>query len=201
MTAKTAAAVAAKTSAKAANAIGNDIACAMAPVASGAGKRGNALKSEAEASPTAGPAADWRAASAKPHGTIGPVPTPIRAKPATLAANPACMLTRPKPAAAIPNEAMMMRRSLTRRRIVSTLNRSADWQAEKNAAPRPEIPASFGASSRNSSDDHTDAASSPAIDTPTTTPTPIRAGAKDNPLRPTDPTAAEGGRSILAARW
>src|SRR5258708_26838475 len=111
------------------------------------------------------------------------------------------MLTREKPAAAIENEAMMMRRSLTRRRIVSTLNRSAAWQAEKNAAPRPEIAASFGASSRNSRDDHTDAASSAAIETPTTIPSPIRAGAKDNPLRPTDPTVAEGGRSVLAARW
>ena len=70
--------------AKAANAIGSDNACAMAPVASGAGRRLSALNSEAEASPTAGPAADWRAASAKPHGTIGPVPTPIKAKPATL---------------------------------------------------------------------------------------------------------------------
>ena len=37
----------------------------------------------------AGRAADWRAASAKPHGTMGPVPIPIKAKPATLAANPA----------------------------------------------------------------------------------------------------------------
>ena len=68
MAAKTAAAVAAKAMAKAANAIGSDKACAMAPVASGAGKRVNALNSEAEASPTAGPAADWRAASAKPRG-------------------------------------------------------------------------------------------------------------------------------------
>jgi len=57
-TAAVAAAVAIKASAKAANAIGRDRACAMAPVASGAGRRLSALKSEAEASPTAGPAAD-----------------------------------------------------------------------------------------------------------------------------------------------
>ena len=179
--------------AKAANAAGSDNDCAIAPVMSGAGRRLSALNSEAEASPTAGPAADWRAASAKPHGTIGPVPIPIKAKPRTLAAKPACRLTRAKPAAAIANEAMMMRRSLTRRRMASALKRSAAWQAEKNAAPRPEIAASFGASSRNSSVDHTDAASSAAIETPTTTPSPIRAGAKDNPLRRTAPTADGSG--------
>ena len=83
-------AVAASASAKAPKAAGSDSVCAMAPVMSGAGRRLSALNSEAEASPTAGPAAAWRAANAKPHGTIGPVPTPIRAKPATLAANPAC---------------------------------------------------------------------------------------------------------------
>ena len=76
--------VAANAKAKAANAVGSDTACAIAPVASGAGKRVSALNNEAEARPTAGPAADWRAASAKPHGTMGPVPTPIKAKPATL---------------------------------------------------------------------------------------------------------------------
>ena len=148
MTAKTpvTAAVGTNASAKAANAIGNDIACAIAPVASGAGRRVSALNSEADASPTAGPAADWRAASAKPHGTIGPVPIPIKAKPATLTANPACVLTRANPKAAIANEATMMRRSLMRRRIASALKRSAAWQAAKNAAPRPEIAASFGAS-------------------------------------------------------
>ena len=188
-----AAAVVASASAKAAKAAGSDTVCAIAPVASGAGRRLNALNSEAEASPTAGPAADWRAASAKPHGTIGPVPTPIKAKPATLAAKPACALTRAKPAAAIANEPMMMRRSLTRRRIASALKRSAAWQVEKKAAPRPEIAASFGASSRNSSVDHTEAASSAAIETPTTTPSPIKAGAKDNPLRPVAPTPAGGG--------
>ena len=98
------AAVVASAIAKAANAAGSDNDCAIAPVASGAGRRLSALNSEAEASPTAGPAADWRAASAKPHGTIGPVPTPIKAKPRTLAAKPACRLTRAKPAAAIANE-------------------------------------------------------------------------------------------------
>ena len=53
----TAAAVATNASAKAANAAGSDKACAIAPVASGAGKRVSALNSDAEASPTAGPAA------------------------------------------------------------------------------------------------------------------------------------------------
>ena len=86
-----------------------------------------------------------------------------------------------------------MRRSLTRRRIASALKRSAAWQAEKNAAPRPDIAASFGASSRNSSVDHTDAASSAAIETPTTTPRPIRAGANDNPLRPHRPDRRRSG--------
>jgi hypothetical protein len=89
-----AAAVVASANAKAANAVGKDNVCAIAPVTSGAGSRLSALNSEAEANPTAGPAADWRAANAKPHGTIGPVPTPIKAKPATLAAKPACRPTR-----------------------------------------------------------------------------------------------------------
>ena len=62
------------------------------------------------------------------------------------------------------------------------------------------IAASFGASSRNSSVDHNDAASSAAIETPTTTPSPIRAGANDNPLRPHAPTGAGAGESVRAAR-
>jgi hypothetical protein len=87
--AATAVAVTASATAKAANAAGSDSVWAIAPVTSGAGRRVSVLNSEAEASPTAGPASDWRAASAKLHGTIGPVPTPIKAKPATLAAKPA----------------------------------------------------------------------------------------------------------------
>ena len=143
-----AAAVVASATAKAAKALGSDSVCAIAPVASGAGRRVSVLNSEAEASPTAGPASDWRAASAKLQGTIGPVPTPMRAKPATLAAKPAWAPTRAKPAAAIAKAAIMMRRSGTRSRIASALKRSAAWQAEKNAAPRPDIAASLGASSR-----------------------------------------------------
>ena len=53
-------------------------------MASGAGRRVSALNSEAEDRPTAGWAADWRAARAKVHGTMAPVPMPISAKPATL---------------------------------------------------------------------------------------------------------------------
>ncbi len=71
----TAAAVVANASAKAANAADSDKACAIAPVANGAGRRVSALNNEADASPTAGPAAPSRAASAKLHGTIGPVPS------------------------------------------------------------------------------------------------------------------------------
>ena len=92
----------------------------------------------------------------------------------------------------------MMRRSLTRTRIASALNRSAAWQAEKNAAPSPETAASFGASSRNSNVDHNEAANSAAIDTPMTTPSPISAGASDNPFRPDAPTGDGAGR--IAAR-
>ena len=94
----------------------------------------------------------------------------------------------------------MMRRSLIRSRMASALKRSAAWQAEKNAAPRPEIAASFGASSRKRSVDHSDAAISAAIETPMTTPSAIRAGANDNPLRPDAPTGAGTGRSLRAAR-
>ncbi len=53
----TAVAVVTKASANAPNAADRDNACAIAPVANGAGKRVSALNSYAEASPTAGPAA------------------------------------------------------------------------------------------------------------------------------------------------
>ena len=51
----TAAAVATNASAKAANAADKDNACAIAPVANGAGRRVSALNNEAGASPIAGP--------------------------------------------------------------------------------------------------------------------------------------------------
>jgi hypothetical protein len=130
-----AAAVVASTSAKAANAAGSDSAWADR---AGHERRGQtaqrAEQQGGEASPTTGPAADSRAAIANPHRTIGPAPTPVKAKPATLAAKLSCTLTSAKPAAAIANEAMIMRRSLTRRRIASALKRSAAWQAEEIAA-------------------------------------------------------------------
>ena len=53
----------------------------------------------------------------------------------------------------------------------------------------------------NRSVDQTDAASSAAIETPTTTPSPIRPGAKDNPPRPIDPTTPGGRTIVSAARW
>jgi hypothetical protein len=53
----TAAAVVTNASEKAANAADSDKACAIAPVANGAGNRVSALNNEADARPTAGPAA------------------------------------------------------------------------------------------------------------------------------------------------
>ena len=53
----TAAAVETNASANAANAADRDKVCAIAPVANGAGRRVSALNNEADASPTAGPAA------------------------------------------------------------------------------------------------------------------------------------------------
>src|SRR5271170_6291647 len=94
----------------------------------------------------------------------------------------------------------MTRTSLIRARIASALKRSAAWQAEKNAAPSPEIAASFGASSRNSNVDHSEAANSAAIETPMTTPSPIKAGANDNPFRHDVPTSDGAGQSARAAR-
>ena len=78
------AAAAASATANAAKASGREKLCAIAPVASGAGRRVSALNSDAEERPIAGCVPVWRAARAKPQGTMAPVPMPISAKPATL---------------------------------------------------------------------------------------------------------------------
>jgi hypothetical protein len=75
--------------AKAAKATGREKLCAIAPIASGAGRRVNALNNDADDRPTAGCILVRSAAGAKLQGAIGPAPTPMRAKPAPLAANPA----------------------------------------------------------------------------------------------------------------
>ena len=90
----------------------------------------------------------------------------------------------------------MIRRSLNLSRMKSALNRSIAWQAEKNAAPRPAIAASFGASARRSSVDQSNAAVSAAIETPMTIPSPIRAGAKERPRAATAARPARGSASI-----
>ena len=131
---------AARTPAKAPNAMGSEKPWAIAPSASGAGRRVSALTSEADDRPTAGRPGDWRAASAKPQGTIAPVPTPMAAKPATLVANPGRPPTSAKPSAASANEATMMRRSSTFRRMPSTLKRRAAWQRAKKDAPARRSP-------------------------------------------------------------
>ena len=60
------------------NAADSENASAIKPVSSGAGARGNRPKNETAeiAAPAERPGR--RAASAKPHGTIAPVPTPRR---------------------------------------------------------------------------------------------------------------------------
>jgi hypothetical protein len=92
-------------------------------------------------------------ARATPQGTIAPVPSPMIAKPTTVAKNPRSAATTMNPNAAIPSEMTIRRRSLTRRRTRSTLRRSAAWKAQKNAAPRPDTAANFGATLCSSSDD------------------------------------------------
>src|SRR5271165_906302 len=178
------AAASARASAKATKATGREKLCAIAPVASGAGRRLSVLKSDAEDRPTAGRAPDWRAARAKLQGTIAPVPIPMRAKPATLRANPPPAATTANPAAAAANDPTMIRWSLIRSRITSALTLSVAWQPAKKAAPRPAIAASFGASARSNRVDHSKAAVSAAIDTPMTIPSPIKAGAKESPCAP-----------------
>ena len=190
---------AASANAKPAKATGKEKLWAMAPVARGAGRRVKALNSDAEERPTAGCAPACPAASAKLQGTIAPVPTPIRAKPATLAAKPPPAATAANPAAATAKDTTMMRRSPNRRRMKSALNRSVAWQAEKKPAPRPATAASFGASARRSSADHSNAAVSAAIETPMTIPSPIRAGAKERP-RCDAATGVAAGSSLREAR-
>jgi hypothetical protein len=169
-------------------ATGSEKLCAIAPVARGAGRRVSALNSEAEDRPIAGWAGSSRAARAKVQGTIAPVPIPISAKPATLSAKPPSAATIANPAAAAANDPTMIRWSLDLMRMTSALKRNIAWHAEKNAAPRPAIAASFGASARRSRVDHSKAAVSAAIETPMTIPSPIRAGAKER-LRATEGSA------------
>ena len=193
-------AVAASAAAKAAKAAGSDSDCAIAPVTSGAGRRVTALNIEADERPTAGPVSDWRAASAKPQGTIGPAPTPISANPGDARAK---ALLRA-------DEREARRRDRERRdddvevadaeRMASALKRKPAWQIAKNAAPSPDTAASSGASSRSSSVDHNDAASSAAIETPMTTPSPISGSANESPWRAGPGAATRGGGSPRAAR-
>src|SRR5208337_288922 len=82
-------------------------------------------------------------------------------------------------------------------RMISALKRSVAWQAEKNAAPRPAIAASPGASARRRSVDHSKAAVSAAIETPMTIPSPIRAGVNE---RPRAPDAVVGRAASPSAR-
>src|SRR5208337_1534723 len=128
---------------------------------------------------------------------MAPVPKPIRAKPATLAAKPALAATIANPAAASAKDPTMMRWSETLSRMISALKRSVAWQAEKNAAPRPAIAASPGASARRRSVDHSKAAVSAAIETPMTIPSPIRAGVNE---RPRAPDAVVGRAASPSAR-
>jgi len=172
---------AASATAKAAKATGSDKLCAIAPIAGGAGRRVNALNNDADDRPTAGWIPVRIAARAKLQGTIAPVPTPIRAKPATLAANPPLAATTANPAAASAKDPTMIRSSLNRSRMKSALKRRVAWQSAKNAAPSPAIAANFGASARRSSVDQSEAAVSAATESPITIPSPIRAGVKERP--------------------
>ena len=162
-----------------------------------------ALNIEADERPTAGPVSNWRAASAKPQGTIGPVPTPMSANPDDARAK---ALLRA-------DEREARRRDRERRdddvevadagaNGVGIAKRLAPpWQIAKNAAPSPDTAASSGASSRSSSVDHKDAASSAAIETPMTTPSfPISGSANESPWRAGPSAATRGGGSPRAAR-